>query len=354
MCLSLSLSFIFFLSHISVMSLSDISLSQGVEDIPKAALEEGMGDWGWETFPEWLDFAETLHTACDFAGLIAHGALRTYVMGERGADHEEETTEGDLEAMHMVVKQALEAGAIGFASNRADGHQDMSGNPVPGTFAKDPEVVNIARAVKEAGGGIFECVSDIHPFTKEWNDDTLQWLTNCHEKGMPLYGCTSVKAIATLASMESNVNPFMAASLTYLGLSELDREERVGELSRPDVKSAVLEECYAAREDGRWRGGGSGYPMVEAPGEAIGFGTYEPQPENMVKELAKKEGTDPIEFLYDHFLTRDGRGTIYQCGIGYGVNTPYLLLSINLSESPGSGSGSGSDPGNLPLFLVNF
>jgi N-acyl-D-aspartate/D-glutamate deacylase len=80
-------------------------------------------------------------------------------MGERGADHEEETTEGDLKAMHMVVKQALEAGAIGVASHRADGHQDMSGNPVPGTFAKDPEVVNIARAVNAAGGGLFECVS---------------------------------------------------------------------------------------------------------------------------------------------------------------------------------------------------
>jgi N-acyl-D-aspartate/D-glutamate deacylase len=69
--------------------------------------------------------------------------------------------------------------------------------------------------------------------------------------------------------------------------------------------------------------------MVEAPGEAIDFGTYEPQPENMVKVLAKKEGKDPIEYLYDHFLTRDGRGTIYQCGIGYGVNTPYGENSLD-------------------------
>lgn len=118
-----------------------------------------MGDWGWETFPEWLDYADTLHTACDFAALIAHGAVRTYVMGERGADHQEETTPGDLQAIHDVVKQAVEAGAIGFASNRADGHQDMSGNPVPGTYAKDDEVVKIATAVGAAGGGVFECVS---------------------------------------------------------------------------------------------------------------------------------------------------------------------------------------------------
>ena len=108
-----------------------IELMEGVEDIPKAALEEGMGAWGWETFPEWLDYADTLETACDFGALIAHGAIRTYVMGERGADHEEETSEADLQAMHDVVKQAVEAGAMGFATNREAGHQDMSGNPVP-------------------------------------------------------------------------------------------------------------------------------------------------------------------------------------------------------------------------------
>ena len=51
-------------------------------------------------------------------------------------------------------------------------------------------------------------------------------------------------------------------------------EERVGELSRLEVKEAVLAECKAAREEGRWRGGGGGYPMVEAPGEWIDFATY--------------------------------------------------------------------------------
>jgi hypothetical protein len=77
--------------------------------------------------------------------------------------------------------------------------------------------------ISTAGGPNMPVVFNIHPFTEEWNSDTLSWLTNCHAKGMPLYGCTSVKAIATLASMESNVNPFMAASPTYLQLSVLDR-----------------------------------------------------------------------------------------------------------------------------------
>ena len=43
---------------------------------------------------------------------------------------------------------------------------------------------------------------------------------------------------------------------------------------------------------------GSSDPMIEKPGDWEDFGTYEPQPENMVKELAKREGKDPIEFLY--------------------------------------------------------
>ena len=171
--------------------------------------------------------------------------------------------------------------------------------------------------------GSVPVVFNIHPFTKEWNDDTLQWLTSCHERGMPIYGCTSVKAIATLASMESNVNPFMAASPTYLALSELPREPRVVELQREDVREAVLMEAKVAREEKRWRGGGSGYPMIDAPGTPEHFAGYEPQPENQLKRLARQAGVDVIDYMYDHFLTREGRGAVYNCGIGYGINTAY-------------------------------
>ena len=242
----------------------------------------------------------------------------------------------------------------------------MSGNPVPGTFAEDGEVVNIAKAVHDAGGGMMEIVSgflmdttltgalkertlfeaiaaagdrmsdvpvvfNIHPFTEEWNTDTLAWLSACREQGMQIYGCTSVKAIATLWSMESNINPLMNASPTYHDLSMLpSREERLRTLADPSIKATVLAECAQAREEKRWRGGGSGYPMIDAPDTAEDYATYEPLEEHAVKHRAKalkmadaSYSGDPIEYIYDHFLTRDGRGTLYMPGIGFGVNTAY-------------------------------
>ena len=342
-----------------------IEIMEGVEDIPKSALEAGM-DWQWETFPQWLDYAETLEVACDFSGLIAHGALRTYVMGERGADHLEETSESDRNAMAAVVQQALEAGAIGFASNRAENHQDMSGNPIPGTYAKDDEVLAIARGVHKSGGGIFEVVSgylmsqgkswnvalkerelfqniatagasdvqiifNIHPFGNERNNDTLAWLEKCHDNDMKIWGCTSVKAIGVLASMESNINPFLTASRTYLKLSTLPRNERVKQLLDPQLKKQILEECFESRQNRKWRLGSTkyAYPMIDSVGTKEDFRTYEPQADFSIDNLAKKANMDPIEYQYDHFLKDNGRGVVYLPTIGYGSHTPYGKNDLN-------------------------
>jgi N-acyl-D-aspartate/D-glutamate deacylase len=63
-----------------------ISLLEGVEDIPGTALAEGL-TWDWQTFPEYLDSLEAKPHTVDVAAHLPHAALRTYVMGERGADH---------------------------------------------------------------------------------------------------------------------------------------------------------------------------------------------------------------------------------------------------------------------------
>src|SRR5581483_4217814 len=110
-----------------------IGLMEGVEDIPGAALEAGIR-WDWESFPEYLDALDRMPRALDVGAQVPHGALRAYVMGERGAADEPATAD-DIAAMARLVEEALRAGALGFTTSRTIGHRGVDGRPVPGTFA---------------------------------------------------------------------------------------------------------------------------------------------------------------------------------------------------------------------------
>src|SRR4051794_10031839 len=93
-----------------------IELMEGVEDIPGAVLAEGV-DWGWESFPEYLDVLAAKPRGMDLGAQLPHAALRYYVMGERGAAREPANAD-DLERMAELTEQALSAGALGFTTSR--------------------------------------------------------------------------------------------------------------------------------------------------------------------------------------------------------------------------------------------
>src|SRR4029450_7523129 len=93
-----------------------IALMEGVEDIPGTALSAGM-KWGWETSPESLDPLERIPHVVDLGTQVPHGAVRAYVMGERGAKNEP-ATRADIDAMAAIVRGGLEAGAVGVSPPR--------------------------------------------------------------------------------------------------------------------------------------------------------------------------------------------------------------------------------------------
>src|SRR4051812_49477976 len=95
-----------------------IGLLEGVEDIPGTALAEGL-TWEWESFPEYLDAIDRMPHAVDMGTHLPHAALRTYVMGDRGADHNEAPTDDELGQLARLVTEGLTAGAPGGAGGRA-------------------------------------------------------------------------------------------------------------------------------------------------------------------------------------------------------------------------------------------
>jgi len=131
-----------------------IGLMEGVEDIPGTALHEGI-DWQWESFPEYLDALERMPRAVDIGTQVPHGAVRTYVMGERGAKNEP-ATESDIAQMAAIVKEGIGAGALGFSMSRTLVHRAVDGEVVPGTHATEDELFGICRGLGELGKGLVE------------------------------------------------------------------------------------------------------------------------------------------------------------------------------------------------------
>jgi N-acyl-D-amino-acid deacylase len=126
-----------------------------VEGMSLDALEGGLGyDWPFQTFPEYLDAVERRGAAINFGALIGHTPVRLYVMGE--ASMERAATEAEIAQMRRIVREALDAGAVGFATSKAFTHIGYLGKPVPSRFADWNEIETLTSTLGEAGRGIVE------------------------------------------------------------------------------------------------------------------------------------------------------------------------------------------------------
>jgi N-acyl-D-amino-acid deacylase len=314
-----------------------IQLMEGVEDIPGTALAEGMS-WDWETFPEYLDVLERRRFAIDVGAQVAHGAVRAYVMGERGARNEPATPD-DITDMARVVREAIAAGAFGFSTSRTLGHRAMDGEPVPGTFAAEDELFGLGRAVRDGGGGVFELApagaagEDLIAPRKE-----VEWMKRlAAETGIPVsFALLQVDAAPGLwreimdesldaFNQGARVIPQVAARPfgiligfgtnhpfsnrpTYRRLAAaLPPEGLAHALTDPGNRAAILAESDI---DG---GRGLGSVIPHALGRVYVLGEppdYEPTPDRSVAEMARVAGQDPMAVLYDHMCARDGRGLL--------------------------------------------
>lgn len=123
---------------------------ENVEGMSVEALRAGLGDWGFETFPEYLDVLDANGCAVNMAAMVGHTAVRMYVLGEEAT--EREATEGEIARQRELVTEALEAGALGFATSRASTHVGYEGRPVPSRLATSEEIIEIAQALGDVGG----------------------------------------------------------------------------------------------------------------------------------------------------------------------------------------------------------
>ncbi len=137
---------------------------ENVEGMSVEALFAGI-PWTFETFPEYLDAVERAGPKLNVAVMLGHTPLRLYVLGEEAA--ERDASEPEIEEMRRLVGEALDAGAIGFASSRQPAHAGAWGKPVPSRLATTDELMRLAEPLAERGRGTFAITHD--PISAPWS-----------------------------------------------------------------------------------------------------------------------------------------------------------------------------------------
>jgi len=127
------------------------------EDISAEAMDAGI-EWAWTTYREFLETLERLPKGINYSGYLGHSALRTYVMGERA--FEGAATDDDMRAMEAELRDAIEAGAIGFTTSRSPSHETPDRRPVASRMATWDEVRRLVGVMGDLNAGIFELAGE--------------------------------------------------------------------------------------------------------------------------------------------------------------------------------------------------
>ena len=356
-----------------------ISLMEGVEDIPGTALHEGI-NWQWESFPEYLDILENKPLAIDVGTQIPHGAVRAYVMGQRGINREEATQE-EIDRMSQIVKEAIQAGAFGFSTSRTEKHRDSSGALTPSITAHKNELVSIANSMGELNSGVLQGISDFYDFESEfdifkemsrssgrpisitveqmdqrpdWWHQLLDGIEAAQNKGINMYGQVPSRATGINMGLEVTLNPFTFYPSFY-DLSKKSLEEKVVTMRDPKFKKKLLSEQPVS----------IGNSLVEEITQSFNKmfrlgdpANYEPDPDSSFKAIAKKQNISPQEVAYDCLLEKEGKALIYHPLFNYlpgnldfvekMLNHPYSISGLG---DAGAHCGAISDA-SFPTTLI--
>ncbi len=308
-----------------------VDVMAGVEDIPGVVMTDGL-PWTWETFPQYMDALDAGKRDIDVAAYLPHSPLRVYVMGQRGVDREPATPE-DLAKMRALAKEAVEIGALGFASSRLTIHKTESGSPIPSYEAAREEIEEIARGVVDGGGGLLQFVPDIPsggyehvlqtvfevaedvglPLTftlvvanagdPTW-PDAITMIEKANASGGDVTAQLLPRPIGLIIGLQLSANPFVTCP-SYREIAHLPLDERVAEMRKPEVRARILADkpgvghpILIVTQLWDWI-----FPLTDTP-------DYEPDPSTSIGARARAKGVDPKEEAYDRLLDDDGRAML--------------------------------------------
>ena len=325
-----------------------IALMEGVEDIPGAALAEGV-KFNWQSFGQYMDVLDAMPHSLDYLVQVPHDPLRMAVMGDRAVAQEAATSD-DIAAMRALLRQALQAGAAGFSTGRSDNHRTARGHETPASEASNTELTGLASAFQGLNHGVLQVVSDFdllrsperfnpefdlveamarasgRPLSMTWlqrDPGGAQWkaiqarVEAAVAQGLPLYLQAASRGIGVINGLDASFHPFMGFP-GYKEVAHLPLASRAAALRDPARKARIL-----AEKSERISGDGTPVPplvdILLARIELIAARMfpldsqpdYEPPVTASFYVRAKQRGVTALEALYDHFAQGDGSSLVY-------------------------------------------
>jgi N-acyl-D-aspartate/D-glutamate deacylase len=319
-----------------------IATMEGVEDIPGTALHEGLR-WDWESFPEYLDALERQARTIDVGTHLPHAALRSYVMGERGADLDQHPDADELDSMAELLAEALDAGALGVTTSRTDRHRTSTGENLGTLRAREPELMALASTLRSSGTGVFQFLSDSYRTTDDdfarsefalvtefarssrrpvsytvqqdieaperWRD-LMALAESLRAEGLDVKAQVAPRPIGVLLGLEASVNVF-TPTRGYGRIAGLPLAERVAALQDPDRRRKIVEGHLHLTSGPDAFAGYAFFGRFDDMYVLDDPVNYDFDSARSIGAMARRTGEDPRQLAYDVQLQRDGRQLIY-------------------------------------------
>ena len=322
-----------------------IRLLEGVEDIPGTALAEGL-TWDWESFPDYLDAVGRRSYTMDLGAHMPHAALRAYVMGERGADHTAAPSEAEIERMSTLTEEALLAGAIGFSTSRTYVHRSRDGQNIGTLTASERELQGIVTALKRAGRGVIQLISDAYltadddfaaaelrlirglartsgrrlSFTVQQTDEAPDRWRGIFDEidamvadGLDVRAQVAPRPVGAMLSFASTTNPFILTP-AYREINAGGVAARLRALADSGVRERILAEHGAYRPGGFAGQLTGGFDRMFRMTDPV---DYEPTPDTSIAAEAERTNKSPAEHCFDVMLEAECRRVLYMPLINY-------------------------------------
>ncbi|HWA12213.1 MAG TPA: amidohydrolase family protein [Burkholderiales bacterium] len=295
-----------------------------VEGMSIDALRAGI-DWGFESFPQYLDMIEKKGVGPNVACFVGHSGVRTFVM--RGDAPRRTATADEVRQMRAIVSEAMEAGACGFSTTRSGQHNGEAGIPMPSRLADDHEMLSLSGALRDQGRGLLMmtkgadtpvpwieklCAAADRPYliaallhsnlTPEATFDDLAQIAEARKRGRRMYGAVSACPLNFEFTLHE---PYVFEGLrAWQPLMRMDEKAFKAALADRDLRErlkAELAERSRRMFTGEWE-----KAFVAQVADAKHAG-YEGR---SIAALAKAAGVHPVDFMLDLALA-EGLDTMF-------------------------------------------